>query len=153
ITICLGGEEPQTKTLRLVNSVKASPSVRVTKAKVEINLTQVQKGHWDALEDNEPPVAEPHMYPTSGTHSGQRDWDEEVAADPDCEEKPEGVMEFLSSVYANADPDAKRAMMKSFQESGGTVLSTNWSEVGKGKVAPQPPGASTSNAEGIGRGE
>lgn len=30
-------------------------------------------------------------------------------------------------------------MNKSFQESGGTVLSTNWSEVGKGKVEGKPP--------------
>jgi suppressor of G2 allele of SKP1 len=30
-------------------------------------------------------------------------------------------------------------MNKSFQESGGTVLSTNWSEVGKGHVGVKPP--------------
>ena len=30
-------------------------------------------------------------------------------------------------------------MMKSFQESNGTVLSTNWNEVGKEKVEMKPP--------------
>lgn len=30
-------------------------------------------------------------------------------------------------------------MMKSFVESGGTVLSTNWDEVGKGEVKGSPP--------------
>jgi len=30
-------------------------------------------------------------------------------------------------------------MMKSFQESGGTVLSTNWDEVGKAPVKGSPP--------------
>ena len=30
-------------------------------------------------------------------------------------------------------------MNKSFQESNGTVLSTNWSEIGKGFVKGQPP--------------
>jgi len=33
----------------------------------------------------------------------------------------------------------RRAIEKSFYESGGTVLSTNWSEVGKGKVEGSPP--------------
>jgi len=30
-------------------------------------------------------------------------------------------------------------MNKSFVESGGTVLSTNWSEIGKGKVEGKAP--------------
>jgi suppressor of G2 allele of SKP1 len=30
-------------------------------------------------------------------------------------------------------------MNKSFQESGGTVLSTNWNEVAKEKVTVKPP--------------
>ncbi len=30
-------------------------------------------------------------------------------------------------------------MMKSYQESGGTVLSTNWEDVGKKKVEVSPP--------------
>lgn len=30
-------------------------------------------------------------------------------------------------------------MMKSFTESGGTVLSTNWDEVGKAPVKGSPP--------------
>jgi suppressor of G2 allele of SKP1 len=29
--------------------------------------------------------------------------------------------------------------MKSYQESGGTVLSTDWSSVGNKYVAPEPP--------------
>ncbi|KAL8740883.1 MAG: hypothetical protein Q9190_006457 [Brigantiaea leucoxantha] len=46
---------------------------------------------------------------------------------------------FFQQLYKNADPDTKRAMMKSYQESNGTALSTNWSEVGKGKVETSPP--------------
>ena len=37
------------------------------------------------------------------------------------------------------DEDQRRAMMKSFVESNGTVLSTNWDEVGKKEVSCTPP--------------
>lgn len=46
---------------------------------------------------------------------------------------------FFQQLYADADDDTRRAMMKSYQESGGTSLSTNWSEVSKGKVETKPP--------------
>lgn len=37
-------------------------------------------------------------------------------------------------IYASADEDTRRAMNKSYQESGGKVLSTNWKEVAQKKV-------------------
>ena len=39
----------------------------------------------------------------------------------------------------NGSEEQRRAMIKSFTESGGTVLSTNWDDVGKGQVKGQPP--------------
>lgn len=47
------------------------------------------------------------------------------------------VDSFFKKLYANSDPDTQRAMVKSFYESDGTSLSTNWNEVGKGKVTPK----------------
>ncbi|KAL9598676.1 MAG: hypothetical protein Q9219_004345 [cf. Caloplaca sp. 3 TL-2023] len=96
-------------------------------------------------------------YPTS-SKSGPKDWDK-VADDltkKPKKEKKEGEAEgdeepydefdgadpvngFFQQLYSRADPDTKRAMMKSYQESNGTALSTNWAEVGKGKVETQPP--------------
>lgn len=49
------------------------------------------------------------------------------------------VDSFFKKLYANSDPDTQRAMVKSYYESEGTALSTNWKEVAKGKVEARPP--------------
>lgn len=49
---------------------------------------------------------------------------------------------FFQKIFGDADEDTKRAMMKSYSESGGTTLSTNWEEVSKGKVEVKPPAGS-----------
>ena len=46
---------------------------------------------------------------------------------------------FFKKLYAGASDETRRAMMKSYQESGGTALSTNWDEVKKEKVKVTPP--------------
>lgn len=51
----------------------------------------------------------------------------------------DAVDSFFKKLYAGSDPDTRRAMMKSFYESQGTALSTNWEEVGKQKVPVHPP--------------
>ena len=46
---------------------------------------------------------------------------------------------FFQKIFGDADDDTKRAMMKSYSESGGTTLSTNWEEVKKETVTVKPP--------------
>ena len=52
-------------------------------------------------------------------------------------------MMFFQEIFKNADPDKRRAMIKSFQTSSGTVLSTDWQDVSskdyEGKDRPSPP--------------
>ena len=55
----------------------------------------------------------------------------------------EGMMNLFKMIYAQSDENTRRAMIKSFQTSGGTVLSTNWDEVREkdyeGKDKPEAP--------------
>jgi len=51
------------------------------------------------------------------------------------EEKLDGdaaANKFFQDIFHNTDEDMRRAMTKSFQESNGTVLSTNWKDVADG---------------------
>lgn len=87
-------------------------------------------------------AAAPGAYPTSNPNKKkwtEKDLDEEA----DAPEGDEALNKLFKEIYGNANEDTRRAMMKSFQTSGGTVLSTNWDEVAKsdyeGKDRPSAP--------------
>merc|ERR1711869_139526 len=86
------------------------------------------------------------VYPSS--NKAKKNWNEiEKDAEKELEgEKPEGdeaLNKLFRDIYGNASEETRRAMNKSFQTSGGTVLSTNWGDVGKadyeGKDRPSAP--------------
>ncbi len=86
-------------------------------------------------------------YPTS-SKSGPKDWDKVVkessssngkGIDDDEFEGGDEANAFFKKLYKDASPEVQRAMMKSYTESNGTALSTNWDEVSKGKVETVPP--------------
>ena len=89
-------------------------------------------------------------------YASNRDWDsiERCIKKDEENEKPEGeeaLNNLFRDIYGKADDNTRRAMIKSFQTSGGTVLSTNWDEVSKKdyeKERQAPKGMEWKNWEG-----
>lgn len=96
------------------------------------------------------------VYPTS-SKSGPKDWDkiakgesksskddgesskDGLDADDDDDEGGDPANAFFKKLFKGSSPEVQKAMMKSYTESNGTALSTNWEEVSKGKVETVPP--------------
>ena len=78
----------------------------------------------------------PPAYPTSAK-GGPRDW-EKLESGVDDEDGAD-ANGFFKQIFASSTPDQQRAMMKSFTESNGTTLSTDWADVGSRKVETLPP--------------
>ena len=78
--------------------------------------------------------------PKKDTSKGEEGTTETTSEDAGVEEEEgDPTTNFFKMLYKGADPDTQKAMMKSYQESNGTALSTNWAEVSKGKVETSPP--------------
>lgn len=127
-------------------------SHRVMSTKIEIKLRKKEGVRWAELEgEGVIPLSVPQASaaaavpkPVSVPYSSGKNWDR-VAVDLEKElgeDKTEGeaaLNEMFQKIYADSSDETKRAMNKSFSESGGTVLSTNWSEIGKDKTEVKAP--------------
>ena len=134
----LGPESATAKAA--VTSSLAQPAVSLSSQTAPSYPTSSKSGpkNWDKL-------AETLTAKKKSTKKSKTDKDKDNEKSASSEEDDgidsdyetgDAVDGFFKKLYASADDDTKRAMMKSFQESNGTALSTNWSEVGKGKVEP-----------------
>ncbi|KAJ1416141.1 Tetratricopeptide-like helical domain superfamily [Sesbania bispinosa] len=153
ITIDVPGQDAYHYQPRLFGKIIPDKCrVVVLSTKIEIRLAKAEAINWRSLEYGKdilpqkikmPTIqSERPAYPSSKTRT--RDWDklEAQVKKEEKEEKLDGdaaLNKLFRDIYKNADEDMRRAMSKSFLESNGTVLSTDWKEVGSKKVEGSPP--------------
>lgn len=75
----------------------------------------------------------------------RKNWDAIIDEFEKEEEKDQDVNDLFKQIYESGNDEVKKAMNKSFQESGGTVLSTNWDNVASKRVEPKPPSSNDDN--------
>ncbi|XP_013883795.1 protein SGT1 homolog isoform X2 [Austrofundulus limnaeus] len=126
--------------------VPQQSSFKILTTKVEIKMKKTDAIRWETLEgegqESNIKHFNPHQYPSSSHYT--RKWDEMVSDinEEEKNEKLEGdaaLNKLFQQIYSDGTDEVKRAMNKSFMESGGTVLSTNWGDVGRRKVDVSPP--------------
>ncbi|KAG5456762.1 MAG: SGS domain-containing protein [Olpidium bornovanus] len=135
----------------------SSSTFEVLSTKIELKLKKKMSGlKWGALEGDDDllsggyakPSGTAPSYPSSA--KSRKDWDKlEKEVDSDKPEGDAALNALFQSIYRDATDDTRRAMMKSFVESNGTCLSTNWDEVGKKKVECSPPEGMEARAVGV----
>lgn len=130
--------------------VPEKSSFKLFSSKVEITLIKkVSEIKWEALVKS-PANNSVNVYAKDSNHSSAsgntknkaKDWDS-LAKLADLEEdEPTGeaaLANLFQNLYKNADDDTRRAMMKSYTESNGTALSTNWKDVKSKTFETKPP--------------
>ncbi|NWQ95476.1 SGT1 protein, partial [Burhinus bistriatus] len=143
------GEDYNLKLVLLHSILPEQSTFKVLSTKVEIKMKKPEAVRWEKLEGqgDSPKLKQftpdtQHLYPSSSHYT--RNWDKLVVEikEEEKNEKLEGdaaLNKLFQQIYSDGTDEVKRAMNKSFMESGGTVLSTNWSDVGKRKVEVNPP--------------
>ncbi|KAJ0337021.1 hypothetical protein COL922a_007237 [Colletotrichum nupharicola] len=130
------------KSVKVEFQLKKAAVLKWPKLKAEpsdVNTTITTPAPAASAKPVEPapaPAAGP-SYPTS-SKSGAKNWDT-VLADEKDDDEDKDINLFFKSLYKGATPEQQRAMMKSFTESNGTALSTDWNDVKDRTVETQPP--------------
>ncbi|KAK3037247.1 hypothetical protein RJ639_030140 [Escallonia herrerae] len=152
VTVDVPGEDLYTLQPRLFGKIiPAKCKYEVLSTKIEIRLAKAEAINWTSLEFSKDNVVPQRIYASSVNQNlaypsskPTKDWDklEAQVKKEEKEEKLDGdaaLNKFFRDIYRDADEDTRKAMSKSFTESNGTVLSTNWKEVGAKKVEGSPP--------------
>ncbi|XP_030016397.1 protein SGT1 homolog [Sphaeramia orbicularis] len=146
-TIQLASGDKCNLTFHLLHPIIPQQSnFKILTTKVEIKMKKAEAIRWEKLEgegqESNIKHFDPNKYPSSSHYTCK--WDKMVVdiSEEEKTEKLEGdaaLNKLFQQIYSDGSDEVKRAMNKSFMESGGTVLSTNWRDVAKRKVNMSPP--------------
>lgn len=125
----------------------SSCSWSASKYKVEVRLAKAASGKaWISL-DKEGDIASASVRASAFAQKRQekltekqKEWNKKADEELKDYKEDDSAMGAFREIYKMSDEDTRRAMMKSYSESGGQVLSTDWSKVKKEKVVYKPVG-------------
>ena len=134
--------------------------VRCGKKKIEVKLKRLSGKKEKTMKSENHRVEKKRLWWTKSSAQTKTDFEKEKAKDAGFKsddkwasgwsrwrdgrevetlDGDDGLNKMFRDLYRDADDDQRRAMMKSFVESNGTVLSTDWADVGEKFVEPQAP--------------
>ena len=111
--------------------IPETAKIILTLNKLEIKFEKKdKKKNWIRLESDDRPrkilvqeTEKPPSYPSSSRY--KKDWnkiDKELEEELSNDKEEDALNKVFKEIYKNADENTRRAMTKSFQTSGGTVL-------------------------------
>ena len=144
-------------SLKLAHPISKIANLSIGFKKFEVSLIKADNSiNWKHVEYKENQASsDGHLFNTSNIidsstnklkqpYTSKVDWstfnaDEtpELQEDKVAEEEDENA--FFQKIFKDATDDQKKAMIKSMQESSGTVLSTDWDKVKENPVEPNLP--------------
>lgn len=139
IEMCFKNRIPEKETFAMRLSDRVIPNGcrhQFQRETIKLTLKKVEPNHWtdagQVSQESNLQSKKPKKK-TLDTNEWERLLRETEAENGDNEKDPSDVFKQL---YDFGDDNARRAMIKSFTESNGTVLSMNWGEVQRDKVQP-----------------
>ncbi|KAM0393705.1 hypothetical protein ACHAQC_005429 [Fusarium culmorum] len=137
-TTSFSAHNEEAEKLRLLKEARKQ-AMDAADASTEASTSTVQGDESTIANDKgkTPATSEASSKHPTSSKAEKKNWDN-IGDDIDSDSEKD-VNVFFKKLFKGATPEQQRAMMKSFTESNGTSLSTDWDDVKDRKVETVPP--------------